>query len=124
MAKYDSTLPPVPAPEAGLPNPIQPPSVEPPAIARKVQPTMLAQTTMMQRPMRVERKRAKGRLKPTKIPIPKKAVGPRHSSMATSMRKRFEATTNRRVEIIPDNRSSSARPAAIGLSRALAAHQK
>jgi hypothetical protein len=35
MAKYDSTLPPVPAPEAGLPNPIQPPSVEPPAIARE-----------------------------------------------------------------------------------------
>jgi len=33
MAKYDPTSPPVPAPEAGLPNPIQPPSVEPPAIS-------------------------------------------------------------------------------------------
>ncbi|MFS8055330.1 Sf3a2-prov protein [Rhizobium sp. BR 317] len=32
MAKYDPTSPPVPAPEAGLPNPIQPQSPEPPKI--------------------------------------------------------------------------------------------
>jgi hypothetical protein len=32
MAKYDPTSPPGPAPEAGLPNPIQPQSVEPPKI--------------------------------------------------------------------------------------------
>jgi hypothetical protein len=32
MVKYDSTLPPIPAPEAGLPNPIQPPPAKPPKI--------------------------------------------------------------------------------------------
>ncbi|WFU11503.1 Sf3a2-prov protein (plasmid) [Rhizobium sp. CB3090] len=32
MAKYDLKSPPFPATEAGLPNPIQPPSAEPPKI--------------------------------------------------------------------------------------------
>jgi hypothetical protein len=32
MTKYDPTFPPIPAPETGLPNPIQPHSVEPPKI--------------------------------------------------------------------------------------------
>ncbi|AYG62659.1 Sf3a2-prov protein [Rhizobium jaguaris] len=35
MAKYDPTSPPVPAPEAGLPNPIQPPSANPPELDRE-----------------------------------------------------------------------------------------
>ncbi|MDL2402583.1 Sf3a2-prov protein [Rhizobium mayense] len=35
MAKYDPTSPPMPAPEAGLPNPIQRPSVKPPELDRK-----------------------------------------------------------------------------------------
>ncbi|NTI64953.1 Sf3a2-prov protein [Agrobacterium rhizogenes] len=42
MAKHDPTLPPIPAPETGLPNPLQPPSVGPPKIARDDDSTAFA----------------------------------------------------------------------------------